>query len=335
MGAAARPPPGNCCSPRTGTLPPIQLTVPARVLSSLQPPRKPRPAPLLGAALAAALAVAPLAASAQAPAATQPDTATQSQATSTASAGQPAVDCSANPDQPSCPTPLSRSLNAIEAYVSAPARWDGRDWLLFSGTLAAIGVAHHFDTSVRDHFAGNTPTSASSADTLQDALPAAALFLGTWGYANLTDDDDGRQEADAMLEASVLSVASAYAIGYAARREGPDQTSNPNRWGSSGTSFPSEHATAAFAIGTVLAESGNDRYRWVRRVLGYGVAGFTAYERLNHNDHWLSDTVAGAALGAASAHFAMDRRQAAESRGSLALEPISRGVMLTYSAHLP
>ncbi len=116
---------------------------------------------------------------------------------------------------------------------------------------------------------------------------------------------------------------------------GPNQVADPNRWASSGTSFPSEHATAAFAIGTVLAESGNGRYRWVRRFLGYGVAGFTAYERLHHNAHWLSDTVAGAALGAASAHFAMDRRQEAQSRGALALEPISRGVMLTYSMHLP
>jgi membrane-associated phospholipid phosphatase len=267
------------------------------------------------------------------PAATsQPATASPPATTS-----QPAVDCSADPDEPSCPTPLSRSLDAIKAYVTAPARWDGRDWLLFGGTLAAVGVAHHFDATVRDHFAGNAPTSVSngSPDTLQDALPAAALFLGTWGYANLTDDDDGRHEAHAMVEAGVLSVATAYAIGFVARREGPNQTTDPNRWESSGTSFPSEHATVAFAIGTVLAESGNGRYRWVRRVLGYGVAGFTAYERLNHNAHWLSDTVAGAALGAASAHFAMDRRDAAQARGGLTLEPISRGVMLTYSAHLP
>ncbi|HEX4050299.1 MAG TPA: phosphatase PAP2 family protein [Steroidobacteraceae bacterium] len=314
-------------------MPPIQLVVPARVLSPLQPLRKRWLAPLL----VAAMVWAPLAAGAQAQPATPPDPAQESPSAASASTAQPAVDCSADPDEPSCPTPLSRSLKAIEAYVTAPARWDGRDWLAFGGSLAAIGVAHHFDTSVRDHFAGTAPTSVSngSPDTLQDALPAAALFLGTWGYANLTDDDDGRHEAHTMLEAGVFSVATAYAVGYLARREGPNQTSNPNRWESSGTSFPSEHATVAFAIGTVLAESGNDHYRWVRRVLGYGVAGFTAYQRLNHNAHWLSDTVAGAALGAASAHFAMNRRQAAQSQGTLALEPISRGVMIRYSAQLP
>ena len=274
-----------------------------------------------------ALALAPL-----------PGLAQQSDAPANDQAAPAPVDCSANPDQPSCPTPLSRSLKAIEAYVTAPARWDRDDWLLFGGTLAAIGVAHHFDGAVRTHFADDTPTSVSSGspDTVQDALPAAALFLGTWGYANLIDDDDGRHEAHSMLEAGVLSVATAYAIGYAARREGPNQTTDPDRWGTSaGTSFPSEHTTLAFAIGTVFAESGNGRYRWVRRVLGYGVAGFTAYERLNHNAHWLSDTVAGAALGAASARFSMNRRAAAESHGTLALQPISRGVMLTWSRQLP
>lgn len=313
-----------------GTLPPIQLTAAAHVLAALPRLRKCWLLPLL----AAALAVAPLSAGAQ----TQPEpsasTELQSQSAGTST---PAVDCSADPDQTSCPTPLSRSLKAIGAYVSAPARWDGRDWLLFGGALASVGIAHHFDTSVRDHFAGNARVSVSngSPDTLQDALPAAALFLGTWGYANLTDDDDGRHEAHAMIEAGALSIATAYAVGYIARREGPNQTSDPNRWESSGMSFPSEHATMAFAIGTVLAESGNNHYRWVRRVLGYGVAGFTAYERLHHNAHWLSDTVAGAALGAASARFAMNRRPNPESQGTLALEPISRGVMLTYSAHLP
>ncbi len=245
--------------------------------------------------------------------------------------------CDTDPDQPDCPTPLSRSLQAIKAYVTAPARWDAHDWLLLGGSLAAVGVAHSFDAHVRTHFAGDTvtPGASGSPDTLQDALPAAALLLGSWGYAALIDDGDGRQEAHAMLEASVLSVATGYAVSYIARRERPNQTTNPNRWEAGGTSFPSEHTTAAFAIGTVLAESGNERYRWVRRVLGYGVAGFTAYERLNHNAHWLSDTVAGGALGAASAHFAMDRRHEADSNATLAIAPLPGGVQLTWSAHLP
>jgi len=245
-------------------------------------------------------------------------------------------DQTAQAAQQGCPTPLSRSLGAIEAYVTSPARWDLRDWAYFGSTVVAVGVASHFDSTVRTDLVGHAPVSPSAGgtNTLQDALPAGGLFLATWAYAKLIDDEDGIHESHAMLEAAVLAGGTAEALGYITGRERPDQSFSPGHWRAGGTSFPSFHTTAAFAIGTVLAESGNSRYRWVRRVLGYGVAGFTAYERLKHNDHWLSDTVAAAALGAASARFAMSREQQAEQRGEFALSPINRGVMLTYTVKL-
>jgi len=111
-----------------------------------------------------------------------------------------------------------------------------------------------------------------------------------------------------MLEAAGLGGVTAIALKYAVGREGPDQTSNPNRGAERRKLVSVVPFDRRFAVGTVLAESGNDDYRWVRRFLGYGLGAATSYERLKHNAHWLSDTVAGAALGIASAHFAMNRR---------------------------
>ena len=242
------------------------------------------------------------------------------------------VDCDQAPE--SCTTPLSRSLGAIKAYVTAPQRWDTPEWLLFGGAVVAIGASHGFDSRVRAHFTENSPASLTGAnvDAVQDALPAATLLVGTWTLAHITDDGDGRREAGAMLEATVLSVGTSYVLNYASGRRGPNQTADPNRWWSGGTSFPSQHTTAAFAIGTVLAESGNSRYRLIRRFLGYGVGGFTAYERLKHNAHWLSDTVSGGALGAASARFAMNRETGRPDpeAATVALSPIPHGLMLRY-----
>jgi membrane-associated phospholipid phosphatase len=237
-------------------------------------------------------------------------------------------------DDPTCVTPLARSLDTLKSYMTSPLHWSGRDWWYAGGVLAAVGVAHQFDGSVRKHFTGDSAASLNHPNThdLQDALPMAALFLGTWGYAKVIDDAAGRREAHTMFESAVLSVGAAYLFQFAAGRERPYQTTDPNRWRAGGSSFPSVHATAAFAIGTVLAESGG--YPWIRRVLGYGAAGFTVYERLDHNAHWLSDTVAGAALGSATARFAMTRNRDSEHDATIGIAPIYQGVMLTYRVPL-
>ena len=144
-------------------------------------------------------------------------------------------------------------------YFTSPLHWNATDWAWFGGALVAIGGSHHYDTDVRTHFTKNlTPTEIANLNTkdVQDLLPAAAVFLGTWGYAVLIDDSSGHREAWTMFEAGALSTVNVYALKFIIRREGPDKTSDPNAWGKSGgRSFPSEHATAAFAIGTVLAEA--------------------------------------------------------------------------------
>jgi membrane-associated phospholipid phosphatase len=223
----------------------------------------------------------------------------------------------------------------IRHYFTAPLHWDRNDWAWFGGALLAIGASHHYDTQVRTHFIKMEGLQTNAKDA-QDTLPTAAVLAATWGYATLINDDNGRREAWAMFEAAGLSSVTAYALKYIAERQGPDQGSSPNEWRKSGgNSFPSWHSTAAFAAGTVLAESGNDEYRWVRRLLGYGLGAATSYERLKHNAHWLSDTVAGAALGVASAHFTMRRTYRTNEDSALRVVPVERGVMLTYNVPLP
>ena len=230
-----------------------------------------------------------------------------------------------------------RMLEDAQAYYTAPLHWNGRDWEYFGGALAAIAVAHHYDSQVRTHYdqGSSSPLGPKKSGELTDMAPAAALFVGTWGYASLIGSHAGEGEAWNMLESAGLSFVSAYAVKYIVRRPGPDATTGPNHWFGGGSSFPSEHTTAAFAIGTVLAESGNPEFRWLRRTIGYGVGFGTAYLRMKHNAHWLSDTVAGAALGMASAHFVMNRsaeREETEDSSAFSVVPVQGGVMLAYSA---
>jgi len=232
----------------------------------------------------------------------------------------------------------AQTLEDAEAYYTAPLHWNGRDWAFFGGAVAAIAASHHYDTQARNHYVSgsSSPLGPQKSDELKDIAPTAVLFLGTWGYASLVGSHAGENETWNMVESGGLSLVSAYALKYMIRRPGPNETTDANHWFGGGRSFPSEHTTAAFAIGTVLAESGNPEFRWLRRTIGYGLGFGTAYLRMKHNQHWLSDTVAGAALGAATAHFVMSRseqREAEEYSSSFSVVPTDAGgVMLAYTA---
>lgn len=223
----------------------------------------------------------------------------------------------------------------IKAYVTAPLHAERPQWVRFGATLAAIGVAYEHDDNTRHHYVGS-PAPDPNHDThdSSDAAPAALALGGTWLAATLLHDADGRSEARQMIEAAAFSTVAAYALKQIAGRERPYIAGDSGNWRSGGDSFPSMHVTAAFAIGTVLAESGNDRFRGIRRVLGYGIAAGTALQRLKHDAHWLSDTVAGAGLGLATARFVMKRRRPETRRAELQVVPTDGGLAVAYSVAL-
>jgi membrane-associated phospholipid phosphatase len=231
---------------------------------------------------------------------------------------------------------LQTALNDTTAYFTAPVRWDGEDWLYFGAALTAVAASHQFDSRVRTHFATGSYAVLDGKDrnSLRDALPTVSLIAGTWAGAWLTRDSDGYRETWALVEAATFSTATSEVLSLAAGRERPDATTSPDRWRQGADSFPSLHTSAAFSVGMVFAESGNDDYRWIRRIIGYGVAGATSYIRVRENVHWLSDTVAGAALGIATARFVLNRVDA-ESRASFQFQPVKDGWQLSYSVRTP
>ena len=62
------------------------------------------------------------------------------------------------------------------------------------------------------------------------------------------------------------------------------------------TALPSGHTTAAFALSSVLSERCNNTFASIGL---YTLASLTAAARVYHNDHWISDTFLGAAIGTA------------------------------------
>ena len=219
----------------------------------------------------------------------------------------------------------------LKAFVTWPKEWTARDWLKLTGVVAAVNVAYRQDDEVREHYGNDGEPNYHEA---LDAMPAVVTFGGMWFAAKVAGNDEARWEVDAMRRAFVVEAISTQVLKVALRRERPGPDAEKDNWGDENLSFPSGHTAAAFAIGTVLAESGSDRHRALRRSLGYGIGVLTAYQRVNHDAHWLSDTVAGAAIGIAAAKVVMRRRHEAEPFGQLGIAPMDDGAMLTYTVPL-
>ena len=150
---------------------------------------------------------------------------------------------------------VSDVFEDTKLYFTAPLRWDTKDWLYFGGALAAIGAAHAYDGDVRSHFAVGDRAILNNQDrnSFRDALPAVVTVAGTWAFAELFGDSPGKVEAYTMLEAGGFSFVTTEVVAVAAGRERPDATTRVNDWRQGGRSFPSSHASAAFAgLGTAI-----------------------------------------------------------------------------------
>jgi len=68
----------------------------------------------------------------------------------------------------------------------------------------------------------------------------------------------------------------------------------PGQFNTDLTSFPSGHATLAFAVSSAMANYLNNIY-W--KIGWYSIATLVGTARIYHDKHWLSDVVIGSAIG--------------------------------------
>lgn len=73
-------------------------------------------------------------------------------------------------------------------------------------------------------------------------------------------------------------------------------------------SFPSGHVTVAFALAVVMASMNRN---WVWRILWIALASITAFSRMYHDQHWLSDVIFSISNGTAVSIWLVKRYQAA------------------------
>jgi membrane-associated phospholipid phosphatase len=172
-----------------------------------------------------------------------------------------------------------------------PAR-DNRAVLLNGGILTAAVAP--FDRIGTERASSSTVLKASFAgagkalgrEWVQGGGALAAYTAGRlWNNPRLI------AAGGDLIEAQLVSVTVTQALKFAVGRTRPDGEAR---------SFPSGHASAAFATASTL----NHHFGRKAAIPAYAVAIYTSLSRLQANSHYASDLVAGATLGLAIARTA-------------------------------
>ena len=195
--------------------------------------------------------------------------------------------------------------DAVET-ATEPARWDGDDWrkaaLVGGGLIFSMAV---LDKPVRDAAQRSRSKSADrffrdvqKFGTKQYGLP---VLLGFYGYGALADDNEAKAVALDGFSASVISALVTSSIKGVVGRARPYTGLGPHHFAplQGDYSFPSGHATGAFAFASVIATHYDSA--WVD-VTAYGIAGLVGVARIEQDAHWTSDVVAGALIGGLIGH---------------------------------
>ena len=172
----------------------------------------------------------------------------------------------------------------------SPVTTDGKYALLIGGALTATLLI--FEDKIGDPFQNETvedrPLGSYSkyGDLAGQGYPNAVYFLGMLGYGYFRSDPQATRDSFGMAQASIYSGLITTALKYSVREPRPYDGSVKN-------SFPSGHSTMAFAFASYIG----CRHTLPWAIAAYSMAVFVAYSRINDNQHYLHDTVAGATIG--------------------------------------
>lgn len=162
--------------------------------------------------------------------------------------------------------------------------------LLLLGGGGLAGALHPLDSDVASHFARGR--NLGRADDVADyvakfyVLDPAALLI--YGAGKLAKDDEVALTGEVLLESLLFAQGVTGLVKRAAGRTRPD---------GGGFSFPSGHASNAFAVATALEVLHGPALG----LPAYAAAAFIAFARIDSNSHYLSDAIMGAAVGSAVA----------------------------------
>jgi membrane-associated phospholipid phosphatase len=216
------------------------------------------------------------------------------------------------------PTPAHTGFAALthstwDDFKSFPRRKS--TWVILGVGAGMAALAHPIDDNVNARLAGSkamsrfwAPGKFIGAAYTQAALSIGLYTVGRYVVAPAADGSRTNKWSHMgfdLLRAQIVSQAFVQGTKYAVRRDRPTGEC---------CSFPSGHATTAFAAASVIER----HFGYRMSVPTMLAATYVATSRLHDNRHFLSDVIFGAALGTATGWTVVGRH----GRSSYALRPV-------------
>ncbi|HSK12967.1 MAG TPA: phosphatase PAP2 family protein [Phnomibacter sp.] len=211
--------------------------------------------------------------------------------------------------------PLSLSYLAsyprnMVAMVRSPAGWDREKWFQVGGSVILVGALIPMDEVLNIPFENwDTPGGEKFGET-GDAVGDLPFQFGITGLAMgvglVANNKQWQQFALDNLQAQLFTGGITWIVKELTHRARPYTENGNYAWygpfsGSGHTSFFSGHTSLAFSTATMIfLHSGR---KWWVGALGYGVASGVGLSRMQQQQHWASDVLAGALVGTAVSGF--------------------------------
>jgi membrane-associated phospholipid phosphatase len=218
------------------------------------------------------------------------------------------------------PADGTRTIAGLPANLvrGAAAFWSGASAAPLVAGGTATAAATYVDEPVRDAIAAPGGPLGKGGQVAGGAAVTFSVATGLLALGRLSDDPGRRAASYDLFCATLVSQAYTHALKLVVSRERPNGDGD-----SFNSSFPSGHASNAFAWATVLER----HYGRKAAVPGYAFAALVGASRLRENKHWLSDVVGGAALGFVAARAVVRANGGKLKAGGSAADP-GRGLVL-------
>jgi membrane-associated phospholipid phosphatase len=193
-------------------------------------------------------------------------------------------------------------IQDVVHVATGPLHWKKKDWLFLGGAVVGLGVLSIVDEkATRAVTSKNTDTFGDKVLNVFEPLgsyPGVGGAAAVWVYGAAFHDQRGRALGFDLLASDAIASTITAMLKTVVGRGRPNADNGsfsfqPGRQ----ASFPSGHATQAFAFAAVLSSTYENP--WVTGV-AYGAAGLVGLARIRHEAHFATDVAAGALIGTAT-----------------------------------